>query len=568
MASTANAWQDYREQGWKKGWSPHPLFDVAWYLKHNPKVAEEGVEPLSHYLDGGWKKGASPHPLFDTKWYLRRNPDVAANGVEPLQHYLTCGWKEHRSPHPRFNGRWYLEENPDVEKLSTAPLLHYVTQGWKQGKNPNEWFNVSSYMETHHLSPEGNIEPLANYIELNGPGAGDLTSAMVLREHYGPDTEALRLFVAPTQTRRINLVTDSIALGSLFGGVGTALVMAVLLAKRMDCALRIITRIDPPRPRALHETLEAHRLDWKKDVEFVHLSPGHQRQCLDVSDQDFFLTSSWWTTLGALQSVPAAKIIYLVQEDERMFYAEGDTKRRCSQLMSDPRPSFVVNTHLLQRHLVLSGLSHFEENARAFEPAFPAFTGHQLKQEFGTGKRNFFFYARPNHPRNLFGLGMEVIEAALEQRLLPPEEWQLHFVGHGLEPLSFPGGMHPTIHQHLTWTQYVQLAKTVDLGLSLMYTPHPSYPPLDLAIGGAAVVTNTFGIKRSLETYSKNIICGEPTIEGLLDALKIAIPLANDLQTRRANMQSAHIGMSWESSFHEVLEWICTRLEGALPASR
>ena len=38
----------------------------------------------------------------------------------------------------------------------------------------------------------------------------------------------------------------------------------------------------------------------------------------------------------------------------------------------------------------------------------------------------------------------------------------------------------------------------MDLGLSLMASPHSSYPPLDLAAAGAVVVTNTFGAGQAI----------------------------------------------------------------------
>ena len=44
--------------------------------------------------------------------------------------------------------------------------------------------------------------------------------------------------------RRISVVTDSIARGSLFGGVGTALILTTLLANKLGANLRIITRTE------------------------------------------------------------------------------------------------------------------------------------------------------------------------------------------------------------------------------------------------------------------------------------------------------------------------------------
>jgi hypothetical protein len=56
-----------------------------------------------------------------------------------------------------------------------------------------------------------------------------------------------------------------------------------------------------------------------------------------------------------------------------------------------------------------------------------------------------------------------------------------------------------------------------------MATPHPSYPPLDLAAAGIPVVTNCWGIKQTLNNYSPIISCVDPSIDNLVDALRSAI---------------------------------------------
>jgi hypothetical protein len=93
----------------------------------------------------------------------------------------------------------------------------------------------------------------------------------------------------------------------------------------------------------------------------------------------------------------------------------------------------------------------------------------------------------------------------------------------------------------------------MDVGLSLMDTPHPSYPPLDLAAAGAVVVTNRHGPKTSLARYSDNILCVEPTVEGLKRGIAEAVELAADGARRRANHARNRLGRDWEAAFEPVL---------------
>jgi hypothetical protein len=61
------------------------------------------VNPLEHYVRFGAAEGRDPHPLFDTAWYLAHNPDARIVGITPLEHYVRCGADRGGSPHPLFD---------------------------------------------------------------------------------------------------------------------------------------------------------------------------------------------------------------------------------------------------------------------------------------------------------------------------------------------------------------------------------------------------------------------------------------------------------------------------------
>ncbi|HUO55410.1 MAG TPA: hypothetical protein VMU18_11745, partial [Rhodoblastus sp.] len=83
------------------------FFDAAFYLEKNPEVAQNGADPLAHYLAIGWREGRDPAPWFSTNFYLSANPDVDVAGANPFQHYVRHGRIEGRQPkgapeHRRF----------------------------------------------------------------------------------------------------------------------------------------------------------------------------------------------------------------------------------------------------------------------------------------------------------------------------------------------------------------------------------------------------------------------------------------------------------------------------------
>lgn len=374
---------------------------------------------------------------------------------------------------------------------------------------------------------------------------------LVLRRF--PALAPLPVFPQAGGARRLTLVTDSIAAGSLFGGVGTAIALACLLARRLDVPLRVATRNEEPVPGNFGDVVTALGIPYAANVEFMLVNDSVAGRALPLSDSDLLLTTSWWTTRSALGSVRPERIIYLLQEDERMFYPAGDEQLRCAETLDDPRPAVVVNTAMLRDHFIADGLRGAGEGSIAFEPAFPERIYFAQPRPAGT-KRRFFFYARPNNARNLFLRGMEVISAAIVEGVLDPAAWEFHFAGKDIPAVTLPGQVRPVIHQGLPWHDYAALVRSTDLGLCLMSTPHPSYPPLDLAASGAVVVTSRHGRKQDLSALSANIICADPTVGGLLDGLRAGVALAQDTPRRTANAASGTIARDWEAAFAPVLD--------------
>jgi hypothetical protein len=104
----------------------------------------------------------------------------------------------------------------------------------------------------------------------------------------------------------------------------------------------------------------------------------------------------------------------------------------------------------------------------------------------------------------------------------------------------------------LPWMKYCDLISEIDLAISLMDAPHPSYPPLEFAASGAVVLTNTAPGKEKLH-YSKNIIMRAPDMNSLLDGLDEAIKLVNNPAQRLKNFEKNEIAREWAQSFKEPI---------------
>ena len=100
-------------------------------------------------------------------------------------------------------------------------------------------------------------------------------------------------------------------------------------------------------------------------------------------------------------------------------------------------------------------------------------------------------------------------------------------VGAGTQEIEFSGNPRVAYHAALDWGAYADLIAGMDLGLSLMSTPHTSYPPLDLAAAGAVVVTNSWPGKTDLSRYGSSILLGAPNPRDLAEALGRGIELVD-----------------------------------------
>jgi hypothetical protein len=376
-----------------------------------------------------------------------------------------------------------------------------------------------------------------------------------LRQRFG-SLEPLRTYPDIRSGRRVSIVTDSLNPGLLYGGVATAVVLGALIAQRVGGDLRVISRYQETDPGTVGTLLATLGIPWNQDIECV-FSPSGGGGDVPVFAGELFLTTSWWSTRATLSAVSPQQILYLLQEDERMFYPRGDDRLRCAEMLANPEISFAVNSRMLFRHFAdgEEALPNIDGRGSWFEPAFPLAQYHDdVASRRSRSKRNFLFYARPNNLRNLYWRGLEAIVAAVEDGTLNREDWNITFVGRDLEPLALPHGLRPTILQNLPWSEYAALVRATDVGLMLIDTPHPSYPPLDLAASGGVAVTNRSGLKTSLSEYSRNIVCVTPTVDELKRGIALAISIAGDENLRLSNYLHNNIQRDWAKTLEATVQ--------------
>lgn len=235
-----------------------------------------------------------------------------------------------------------------------------------------------------------------------------------------------------------------------------------------------------------------------------------------------------------------------------MFYPYGDDRLLCGETLLEEGFPIIVNTRRLFDHLVRD-YPRLPEVGLSFEPAFPG-PRDAAPVRTTDGGRRFFFYSRPGNARNLFWRGGTALSRAIEDGVLDPDVWSFYFVGRGTPDIAMPGNVRPAIVEGLGWPGYQALVRSMDAGMALMDTPHPSYPPYDLAAAGAAVLTNRHPGKEDLSGLSRNILVADATVDGLVDGLAAVAALGRDDARRRLNVEDDSIARDWGPALAAVVD--------------
>lgn len=138
------------------------LFDVSYYVRTNPDVAQCGVRPALHYVRYGEREGRCPMPLFDPHHY-RKEAGPIVGRVSPLLHYAWIGRRLGLSPHRWFDPSYYRAQRPQIAPAhAVEDFLYY---GGRVGLSPCAEFDSGYYLERYSDVVAAGINPLVHYLE-------------------------------------------------------------------------------------------------------------------------------------------------------------------------------------------------------------------------------------------------------------------------------------------------------------------------------------------------------------------------------------------------------------------
>ncbi len=372
---------------------------------------------------------------------------------------------------------------------------------------------------------------------------------------------------------RVNLLIPTVDLEHLFGGYIAKLNLARRLAER-GARVRVLTTDPTTRlPRSWARQLESYEgLAGLTDrVEFLF---GREAPAVEVSASDVFVATTWWTAhvaARALAELGRDRFLYLIQEYEPFTFPMGTYAALAAESYELPHRA-LFSSELLRDFFRRRGIGVYgageqagDADSASFQNAITRLAPPSAAELAGRTTRRLLFYARPepHAARNLFELGVLALSEALEEGAFQ-HGWELRGIGtvSSGRRLALAGGAQLELLPRAGQRDYARLLAEHDVGLALMYTPHPSLVPIEMAAAGMLTVTNSFENKTpaAMAAISENLITARPTVEDVAAALLEAGRDVGDAE-RRERGSHVHWSVDWNRSFDDEL---MARIEGFL----
>ncbi len=351
---------------------------------------------------------------------------------------------------------------------------------------------------------------------------------------------------------RFNIAVPTLKKEFVFGGISTALKFFFQLGENYD-------------QRILLTDSDVHQEDVAQYSGFEIVSLGKKSKCekqvvacndrvfkkLNVTENDIFVATSWWSAYILIPLVKwqnktfhvNRKLIYLIQDYEPGFYPWSSRYLLAdSTYKSDLDVIAVFNTKLLQDFFHKNDYKFYREFY--FEPVLnETLYKHLISKDKLEKKRRMIVYGRPSVDRNCFEIIIGSLKKLLE--IYPSaNEWEFISMGETHVPIPLSERAKLISLGKVSLDDYAVTMKEAYIGLTLMVSPHPSYPPLEMSTFGIKTITNNYSNK-NLESFNGNIIsldnCSYENVAEHIMAEMKNYPQVNEVEINQAYISNENI---------------------------
>ncbi|MBX9590215.1 MAG: hypothetical protein K2X43_12985 [Hyphomonadaceae bacterium] len=528
--------QFFNVYGRRMGHIPRPdhrrlPFSTSAYLAQHPALKKHRAEDLELM---------APH--FDHNYYQKMYGDELGS-MQPFAHYLSLGLHQRKSPNDWFDETFYRTFYPDVEreiaqgKMSSG-FEHYLRSGRREGRLPS--FDLTGCLD--HAFP-GVTKPVA------------LTNFLDLERRVTPHPYR----VAEGATQTVWFLIPRINPDIFFGGYASVLsLMETFLRTGYTIGLFLY---EDRREAFSYYCYRRPRSMLAEQRDNIRVFSAFDRELFVFGRNDIFIAYSAWQALWAdayAQHTRTGSFAFLVQEYEPVFHSHDSVRFLVDMAYKLPHVA-LFNSAPLQKFFRDQRLGIFEHDPNSdrfltFEHVLTQ-VGPPSRRELRARKaRKLLIYARPeaHAARNLLEICLIALRKAIAANVF---RQRYEFIGIGA--LSGPQfvdlgmGRALEILPKVDPDAYAKLLQGTDIGLSLMYAPHPSLIPFEMVNAGAVVITNTFSNRdhASLKARSARLVPVDLTIDSIVSGFQRAVRLAEDFDLRTNTAHSVPSAASWADVF-------------------
>ncbi|OJF69454.1 hypothetical protein BK026_12020 [Alteromonas sp. V450] len=342
---------------------------------------------------------------------------------------------------------------------------------------------------------------------------------LALRSYY-PELTPFSFAASDNRANRLNLLIPTLDPQHIFGGISTALKFFYQLAECLGYETRIISTdsISTNNISSNYPLYSNYPLDFCDDNDPHHIISAVPREkgSLIVRKNDIFVGTAWWTVnhldqINAFQQQEychSPDHIYLVQDYEPHFYGWSSKSELADATYLNDYIK-VFNTQLLKDYFELRG--KLTGTSFVLRPSLNNAIKENLIANNGKSKqKQICFYGRPSAERNCIEIIFEALSIVKSQIGDEYSEWRFISIGEEYHS-DLAKSLNVAVFGKLSLKDYAALLSESAIGISLMVSPHPSYPPFEMAAAGMSVYTNCYDNK--IDLADANIVVGSSSPE-------------------------------------------------------
>lgn len=360
--------------------------------------------------------------------------------------------------------------------------------------------------------------------------------------------------------KRLNVILPHFHKAYAFGGVLSAMQVAAAMTRGYE-AVRFVSMYPLGDAADMFDFAAFVHDAPRKRIEVARVCEGDVLAC---HEREVFFCTYWTTALIWREYVrqltadgrDPRPFYYLVQDYEPGFYPMG-----CKQAMALSTYSYGHLTHAIFNSASLAG--HFRSAGYNFareyvlppslNPEIHAYLNeknHALQPK-PEGPIRILVYGRPEQPRNCFATIMEGLYRFFAG--MPDNEradYEIISAGQPHDDIGLAPGVTVKSVGKLPVAEYIRELEQSHIGIAFMASPHPSYPPLEMALFGLYTITTSFGAKDMNGVHENLRALSEPSPAALADELERAAEKvrAGKVQTEEAVLPSCMSPMGWEEN--------------------